>query len=58
MEQAEIMNYVAFTISVFTLIVGVVNHKRIRSNCFGKRLEVSIDIDKTQPSPTEVKPSS
>ena len=42
--------------ATFTAIVGiaykiykVVNHKRIRSNCCGKKLEASIDIDNTTP---------
>ena len=26
-----------------------VNHTRCRSNCFGKQLELSIDVDKTTP---------
>jgi len=43
--------------ATFTAIVGiaykiymVVNHKRIRSNCCGKKLEASIDIDNTTPT--------
>ena len=42
--------------ATFTVIVGiaykiymVVNHKRIRSSCCGKKLEASIDIDNTTP---------
>jgi len=42
--------------ATFTAIVGiaykiymVVNHKRIRSNCCGKKIEASIDIDNTTP---------
>jgi hypothetical protein len=42
--------------ATFTAIVGiaykiymVVNHKRIRSSCCGKKLEASIDIDNTTP---------
>jgi hypothetical protein len=42
--------------ATFTALVGiaykiymVVNHKRIRSNCCGKKLEASIDIDNTSP---------
>jgi hypothetical protein len=42
--------------ATFTALVGiaykiymVVNHKRIRSNCCGKKLEASIDIDNTTP---------
>jgi hypothetical protein len=42
--------------STFTILAGllykiymVVNHKRIRSNCCGKKLEASLDIENTTP---------
>jgi hypothetical protein len=30
-------------------LLGYINHHRIRSNCCGKKLEVSIDISPTTP---------
>ena len=47
MDSAQITGMVALIVSVVGAIVGVINHKRIRSNCFGKKLEVSLDIDST-----------
>ena len=49
MEGPDIASYVAIAVSTATAIYGIVNHKRIRSNCFGKKLEVSLDIEATTP---------
>lgn len=49
MEGSEIASYIAIAVSTATAIYGVVNHKRIRSNCFGRKLEVSLDIEATTP---------
>jgi len=42
--------------TTFTVIAGIlykiymaINHKRIRSNCCGKKLEASLDIENTTP---------
>lgn len=47
--------YIAILISMGTMIIGVVNRKRIRSNCCGRVGTVSLDIEPT--SPPDVKPS-
>ena len=47
MDSAQITGMVALIVSVVGAIVGIINHKRVRSNCFGKKLEVSLDIDNT-----------
>lgn len=44
-----ILAIVATVISVGTMIIGAINHHRIRSNCFGTKVEVSMDIEKTTP---------
>jgi len=36
-------------VSVGGSVLAVVNHTRCRSNCFGKKLEVSLDVEKTTP---------
>ena len=36
-------------VSVGGSILAVVNHTRCRSNCFGKKIEVSLDVEKTTP---------
>ena len=47
METSSIMGIVAVVVSVGGVFFGIINHKRCRSNCFGKKLEVSLDIDNT-----------
>jgi hypothetical protein len=49
MDPSTILGIVAVVISVVSGIVTAINHTRIRSNCFGQKLEVSLDIDKTTP---------
>ena len=44
-----ILAIIGVIVSVGGAIISVINHSRIRSNCFGKKLEVSLDIDKTSP---------
>jgi hypothetical protein len=41
--------YCGFITSVLGVVYAAINHKRIRSNCCGKRLEASLDIDNTTP---------
>jgi hypothetical protein len=48
-DDSSIVSYVAIAISVFTTLIGIVNHKRIRSSCCGKKTDVSIDIEDTTP---------
>jgi hypothetical protein len=40
----------SIVISVIGSMIALVNHKRIRSNCCGKRTEVSLDIEETTPT--------
>ena len=44
-----ILAIIGVVISVGSVIIGTINHQRIRSNCFGRKLEVSLDIEKTTP---------
>ena len=39
-------------ISVGGAVLAAVNHTRIRSVCCGKKLEVSLDVEKTTPPPS------
>jgi hypothetical protein len=50
MNAESIIGMVGFGISVIGMIVAAINHTRIRSNCFGNKVEVSMDIDKTTPT--------
>ena len=51
MENSTILGAVALALSVIGTIIGVLNRKRIRSNCCGKKLEASVVIDTIAPSP-------
>jgi len=42
--------YIALLISMGAMIIGVINHKRIRSTCCGREATVSLDIGPTTPS--------
>ena len=39
--------YIALIISMGAMIIGVINHKRIRSNCCGREGSISLDISPT-----------
>ena len=49
MNAETVIGLIGFGISVIGIIVSAVNHTRIRSNCFGRKLELSVDIEKTTP---------
>ena len=49
-----IVSYIAIVVSVGTAILGIINHKRVRSRCCGKMAEASFDVDNTTP-PTSIK---
>lgn len=49
MDQSNILGMVALIISVGGAVIGVINHKRIRSQCCGRKVEVSVDIENTTP---------
>jgi hypothetical protein len=53
--DSSILSMIAIGVSVLTAVVGVINHKRIRSNCCGKIAEASIDIENTTPPKLEIK---
>ena len=50
-DSTAVLSIVGIVVSVGGAVFTIINHKRCRSNCFGKKLELSIDIDQTQPSP-------
>jgi hypothetical protein len=47
--STQIVSYIALAIAIGGMICGVINHRRIRSNCFGRIATVSLDIDPTTP---------
>jgi hypothetical protein len=48
-DTEMILSGVALFIAVSGAILGVVNHKRIRSNCCGREMSVSFDVEATTP---------
>jgi hypothetical protein len=55
MDSNVILSWVAIVISVGSVIIGVINHKRIVSSCCGKKAEISFDINNTgSVSPTKL----
>jgi hypothetical protein len=48
-DTTTIIAYSGFLIGLASTIIGVINHKRIRSRCCGTKIETSIDIENTTP---------
>jgi hypothetical protein len=48
-DSGSITAYIALALGVASTIFGIVNHKRIRSNCCGSKTEISIDVEDTTP---------
>lgn len=51
--DSTIAAYVSLAISTAAVILGLINHKRIRSSCCGKEASVSLDIETTTPPKSE-----
>jgi hypothetical protein len=49
-STSGIIAIVGLALSIGGAVLGVINHKRIRSTCCDKKLEVSLDIDATTPN--------
>ena len=49
MDSNSILSIVAIVVSVLGSIVAVINHKRVRSNCCGRVITTSLDIEDTTP---------
>jgi len=54
----NILGIVAVVISVGSVIIGTLNHTRVKSMCCDKKIEMSLDIDKTNSLKEESNPSS
>ena len=49
MDSNSILSIVAIVVSIMGSILAVINHKRVRSNCCGRVLTTSLDIEDTTP---------
>jgi len=54
-ETSGIIAIIGLVISVGGSVLAIVNHKRLRSNCCGNKIEASLDIEETTP-PTSLPP--
>jgi hypothetical protein len=54
-NSTNALAYCGFVVSTGVAILGAMNHKRIRSNCCGKVLSASLDVENTTP-PENKKP--
>jgi hypothetical protein len=48
-DTTAILAIIGVAVSVGGSILAIINHTRVRSNCFGQKLEVSLDVEKTTP---------
>ena len=53
-NTTAVVGYVSILLSVGTIIFGAVNHKRVRSNCCGHKVNVSLDVENTTPPKIEI----
>jgi hypothetical protein len=49
MDNSQIMAVAALVLSAAGTVFAAVNHRRVRSNCCGRLLEASIDVEATTP---------
>lgn len=56
MDESNVMGMVALIVSLGGTILGIINHKRLRSKCCGRNAEVSIDVENTTPPQPHVAP--
>jgi hypothetical protein len=51
MDSNSILMTVSLVISILSIVLGVINHRKIRSKCCGVNLgETSLDITTTSPN--------
>lgn len=50
-EASQVGGVLGIIITVIGVIYGAINHKRLRSTCCGRKVDISVDIDSTSPLP-------
>ena len=43
----QVGGVLGIVITIVGIVYGAINHKRLRSNCCGRKIEVSVDVDTT-----------
>lgn len=52
MDQAsQVGGILGIVLTVVGMVYGAINHKRLRSTCCGRKIDISVDIDSTSPLP-------
>ena len=57
-EAEQVGSYAGLVTSILAvlgIIVAAVNHKRIRSNCCGHQVVISMDVENTSPTDLRIK---
>ena len=49
MQDGTLLGIISMIVSIGGIVLGIINHKRLRSKCCGRNLEASIDIENTTP---------
>jgi hypothetical protein len=49
MEVTNVITYISFALSIGSIVLAIINHKRLRSNCCGNVGVVSLDVENTTP---------
>ena len=55
-DTTSILAYIGAGMGIASTVLGIVNHRRVRSTCCGHKTEVSLDVEATTPperQPTE-----
>lgn len=50
----QIVSWLSLGLAVAGILIGAINHKRIRSSCCGVEKTISLDIDNTTPKGEKV----
>ena len=53
MDDSGIIAVAGLVVAIAGTVLGVVNHKRVRSECCGKKFVASLDVETTTPPPTQ-----
>jgi hypothetical protein len=49
----QIVSWLSLGLGIIGLVIGAINHKRIRSSCCGVEKSISLDIETTSPKGSE-----
>jgi len=56
MDSTQALAISGVVLGIAGTVFAAVNHKRLRSNCFGKEIVMSVDVEATTPPSPRLKP--